>query len=278
MAEPPNRDLRLLEAMEACRPGSDDVEDPALAFLAEQLASDPELAELFERLNRVDSGVAEAFGDVPLPEGLADRIVARLAAANNGKKAPVARPKPQGSTVQEPLDEAAKRPPRLRRRWVLAGAVAAAAAASVIVALVLPPGEPQDLDPQSVVDGAREFFQVDQDADAQLVADVPPPEAYPTDPDFDVRRFRRLRWRSIRGFLGREGVAYDLGGPRTPRATLYVVQRNVPGLPPAVPPRPASTTGGLVISAWQRDHLLYVLVLEGEPGIYQNLLPATTWT
>jgi hypothetical protein len=277
MAEPPNRDPRLLEALEACRPGSDDLKDPALAFLAEQLAADPQLAELAERLTRVDSSVAEAFGDVPLPDGLADRIMARLAAANNGQKPSDAVPQPQQTAVEAPSAEAAKRPTRLWPGWVLAGTVAAAVAATVIAALVIP-HPPKNLDQQAVLDGAREFFIVDGDAGSQLVAEVAPPDAYPTDPDFDVRRFPRIRWRSIRGFLGRKGVAYDIGGPGTPRATLYVVQCTVPGLPPATPPQPSSTTRGVAISAWQRGNLLYVLVVEGEPGIYQRLLPATTWT
>jgi negative regulator of sigma E activity len=278
MAEPPNRDPRLLEALEACRPGSDDLEDPAMALLAEQLAADPELAELAERLTRVDASVAEAFGDVPLPDGLAERITARLAAAGNGLKPPARGPKAQQTGVEAPSAEAAKRPTRLWPRWVLAGTVAAAVAATVIAAVVVPLRPPQDLDQQAVLDGAREFFMVDRDAEAQPVAEVEPPDAYPTDPDFDVRRFPRIRWRSIRGFLGRQGVAYDLGAPRTPRATLYVVRCTVPGLPSAAPPQPSSTTRGVAIGAWQRDNLLYVLVVEGEPGIYQRLLPAATWT
>ncbi len=277
MTEPPNRDPRLLEAMEACRPGSDDLEDPALAPLAEALAADPDLAELFERLRRVDSRVAEAFGDVPLPEGLADRITARLAAANNGQKPAGAAPQPDETGVDQPIAEAAKRPRRGWPGWVLAGTVAAAAAA-VIVAVILPRRALQDLDQQSVADGAIEFFDGDGDAEGRLAAEAPPPDAYPTDRDFDVRRFPRIRWRSIRGFLGRKGVAYDLGAPRAPRATLYVVQCTaaVPGLPNAVPRRPVSTTRGRSVGAWQKGGLLYVLVVEGDSRTYQWFLPSTT--
>lgn len=278
MAEPPNRDPRLLEALEACRPGSDDLEDPALAFLAEQLAADPELAELAERLGRVDASVAEAFGDVPLPDGLAQRITARLAAAGNGLKPPAPGPKAQQTGVEVPSADAAKPSTRVWPGWVLAGTVAAAVAATVIATVVVPRGEPQALDEQSVVQGAREFFLRDGETGSRFVAEVKPPTAFPTDPDFDVRRFPKIRWRSIRGFLGRKGVAYDLGGPGTPRATLYVVQGTVPGLLKAVPPQPASTTGNRAIAAWQREKLLYVLVVEGDFGTYQRFLPSTTWT
>ena len=84
MSDQPIQDPRIREAMEACRPGSDDLEDPALVFLAEQLAADPKLGHVFERLQRLDGTVAEAFGDVPVPDGLADRITARLCHFANG--------------------------------------------------------------------------------------------------------------------------------------------------------------------------------------------------
>jgi hypothetical protein len=263
--------------MEACRPGSDDLEDPALASLAGALAADPELAELFERLGRVDSSLAEAFGDVPLPEGLADRITARLAAANNGQKAAVAGPKPQGLPAEEPRAQPTRPRSRLRRRWVVAGAVVAAVAASVIVAILLPSEQPPNLDPGSIVEEAREFFLDDRDATAQLFSEGKPPDAYPTDPDFDQRQFPQIRWRAIHGFLGRKGVAYDLRDPRT-RATLYVVScpTAIPRLPNAVPRTPISTTGGRAVSAWQRGGLLYVLVID-DSRFYRSFLPSTTF-
>ena len=277
MAEPPDRDPRLLEAIEACRPGSDDLEDPALAFLAEALAADPQLAELAERVARVDASVAQAFGDVPLPEGLGDRITARLAAATNGKQGAVAAPKPQGPPAEEPTAEQARPGARLRRRWILAGAAVAAVAASLIVAIVLPSEQPPELDPGSIVKGARECFLGERDAAAgQLLSQGNPPPAYPTDPSFSPQRFPQMRWRGIRGFLGRPGVAYDLGVPQT-RATLYVVNcpTPIPGLPGAVPLAPRNTTGGVAVSAWQRGGRLYVLVVE-DPQAYGLFPPRPT--
>ena len=51
-------------------------------------------------------------------------------------------------------------------------------------------------------------------------------------------RLPDVRWRRVEKFLGGPAVAYDLpaiGG----RATLYVVQKNVAGLPSMPPPMPA---------------------------------------
>ena len=169
------------------------------------------------------------------------------------------------------MAEQARPGARLRRRWILAGAAVAAVAASVIVAIVLPSEQPPELDPGSIVKGAREFFRGD-DAAGQLLSQAKPPAAYPTDPSFSPRRFPQMRWRGIRGFLGRPGVAYDLGVPQT-RATLYVVKCRIEGTAPTSPPmRPSLTTAGRSVATWQSGGLVYVLVVQGGPRTYRSLL------
>ena len=87
----------------------------------------------------------------------------------------------------------------------------------------------------------------------------------------DIVRLQDIRWRHVEKFLGGPAVAYDLptiGG----RATLYVVQRNVPGLPAIPPDRPSSSTGGKSAAAWQAGNTLYVLVVEGDAGMYSSYL------
>ena len=83
MDHPPKHDERLLEALEACRPGSADLSDPALAHLAAEIAVDPALERLYERLQQIDARVAAAFQEVPVPAGLAERISERLAEAEH---------------------------------------------------------------------------------------------------------------------------------------------------------------------------------------------------
>ena len=75
----------ILEAMESCRPGSDDLFDPALAPLVEVLTLDPDLADRFQRQQQADAAVASAFRDVAVPDGLAERLLGRL--ARRGKSA-----------------------------------------------------------------------------------------------------------------------------------------------------------------------------------------------
>jgi hypothetical protein len=75
----------------------------------------------------------------------------------------------------------------------------------------------------------------------------------------------------VEKFLGGPAVAYDLP-PRGGRATLYVAQRNVPGLPSLPPPVPTLSTGGKSVAAWQVGDTLFVLVVEGESGMYSSYL------
>ena len=75
--DPIENDL-LREAMEAYRPGTDDLGDPQFAVLARQLAADPHVAARLEKLGRLDAAVRESLQDVPVPAGLSAVIVVAL--------------------------------------------------------------------------------------------------------------------------------------------------------------------------------------------------------
>ena len=95
-----------------------------------------------------------------------------------------------------------------------------------------------------------------------------PPAEYPL--GRDIVRLQDIRWRHVEKFPGGPAVAYDLptlGG----RATLYVVDRDVPGLPTRPPDTPMST-GGKSAAAWQAGNTLYVLAVEGDAGMYGSYL------
>jgi hypothetical protein len=86
----------------------------------------------------------------------------------------------------------------------------------------------------------------------------------------DIVPLQGTRWRHVATFLGGPAVAYDLptlGG----RATLYVVQRSILGLPSMPPTMPLSTDGKSA-AAWQAGDTLYVLVVEGDAGMYSSYL------
>jgi hypothetical protein len=111
-----------------------------------------------------------------------------------------------------------------------------------------------------------EFFGTDdQHPLGELVSDVQPPVAYPM--SADIVPLQNIRWRYVTNYLGGPAVAYDLPA-RGGRATLYVIPRNVPGLP-SIPPSPLST-GGMSAAAWQTGGMLYVLVVEGDTGKFSR--------
>src|SRR5581483_8659248 len=71
---------RIREGLEACRPGSDDLRSPELADVAAAVDGNGEVRSLHQRLQNWDVAISNAMEDVPLPEGLAARLLARLSA------------------------------------------------------------------------------------------------------------------------------------------------------------------------------------------------------
>jgi len=124
--------------------------------------------------------------------------------------------------------------------------------------------------PTSVLRDGMEFFGTDdQHPIGALVSEVAPPVEYPIR---DIgRRLAGIRWRHVENFPSGLAVAYDLP-PLGGRATLYVFQGNIPGLPSMPPESPWPGTSGKSAAAWQAGDLVYVLVVEGDAGVYSRYL------
>jgi hypothetical protein len=256
------RRQRLWEAMESCRFGTDDLGDPEFADLSAQLARDPELFAKFERLQEADRAVKAAFVNVPVPAGLTARISLRLVASEDSRTAHL--PAAAETTA-----------PRFSRRRLLVGFTALAAAAGLLAAVWIETHRPRQETPASVLDEALDCFgrESQNQPGGELVSLVPPPAEFPFPVRHDIVHLRddQVRWRRIDKFLGGSAVAYDLpaiGG----RATLYVINRTVPGLPACPPDSPNLSTGGRSAAAWQSGETLYVLVVDGDAGSYSRYL------
>ena len=234
--QPPN-DERVIEALEVCRPGDGDPSDPVLA--------DPDLVELRRRIQGTDDVIAAVMQDVPIPDGLAERLIERLEAS---------RPQPR----------------RISRRWAVAGGSLLAVAAGLLVAALIGIGRATPYDESIVLAEAIEFFNNEPEAKGLLLSENRPPTSYPF--SRDVLQVSGISWRKIDGFLGRKGIAYDLPGQGGSFATLYVVNSKLSCLS-GVPPRNArGNTGGVLTSAWQDGDLLYVLVVRGDRRSYRSFL------
>ena len=269
MDNPPKLDPRILEAIEACRPGSEDPSDAEFAALADGMVANAELRTLYDKLKQTDVVLAEAFHDVPVPEGLADRIVDRLASARQTQLE---------DNAAESSPPIAKRGRRLWRRWVIGAALATAGS----VAAFLIWGTPEErLTGEGVEWAAIMLFDDEGNPppEGNPIAEKAPPGSYPL--GGDVVSLPEIRWRRIDGeFLGRRGVAYDLAPPGSPRATLYVVKCRVPGLRGSPPYNPARNSRNRCAAAWQSGGLLYVLVVDGGVGGYREVLGMSSrpWT
>jgi hypothetical protein len=239
-------DRRIVEAIDACRPGSNDLDAPELKELATRLGEDPRVAATFESLQRWDVTIGEAMDRVPVPKGLRESIAASLMAAE-----------PQSGEVVPTVPSQA--PPSARRAWL-----GLAVAASVATALASVwywsrdvPVTAEDL--WMRVDAWR--HQIDPSAWRSASS---APEGYPASPRVLGRRFG---WQTV----GLGVVAYDLAGPDSLPAVLLVVRARIEGLPQR-PPTSATWTQNRSMAAWQSGRLLYVLVVDGPPARYRRLL------
>ena len=263
MQQEPIHDRGLFDMMESCRPGSDDLSDCQMAPLVRALADDPALAERFQRQQRADAAMAAALRHVPAPEGLAERLLQRLAAAR-AEEASLA----TASRQQRPPGRAFTPRSRFSRRWLWLGAITVGAAAVLLAAVWLGTARRAAYTPLAVLEAATALFHDESPLPAKRLAEVSPPADYPL--SLDVLAAAQVRWRPVQDFLGRAGVAYELASPGGARATLYVVWCIVPGLPAHPPAEPRPTTAGCCAAAWQEDHRLYVLVVQGGADAYRG--------
>lgn len=247
MDNQPIRDERILEAIEACRPGSDDVADPALAYLADQLATDPQLADLYQRLQQVDGRLAAGFRDVPVPDGLEQRLLDHLAAARRSEAAEAEQS--EETPADEPAVPASPRPKYYSRRWLLAGSGLLTAAAAIWIAVLIGVHRPVDYTPSDVRDIAIHSFKEDWDGKqwpegGQELTQTSQPSELPLSRYVLPPSRVQMRCRQVT-FLERRAVAYDMKNLAGRPATLYVVKCTVDGLQRTSPPlSPSHDTGG----------------------------------
>lgn len=266
MKDKPSPRPTILEAVELSGRGREEASDCARADLAAPLVGRPELVELRESSRRADEALCRAALDVPVPEGLGQRILARLVLSSVdavGEFGPAAdAPRPARPAV-------APKNARSRRRWIAAAAVAGAVAVVAVGLTVF--WQPKPYSTAQVLDTAVDRF---------IAGQMPPGEplsksvlaSHPL--SREIRRLPGTRWRKVDNFLGHEAVAYEMSTAGGARATLFVVpcRRSIVGLGVSPPSRPRQATGGKAAAAWQSDGMVYVLVVAGNDRTYRMFL------
>ena len=240
-------------ALDALRPGD------ALPSLPE--LDDAAAQRLRDRVTRHDVQVATALHNVPVPDGLAARLLADV----QSELATM----PQQSETSRDIGIGRRR--RISRRAALIGGGATVAAAVLVAVRFLSPGPP-DITPAELMEAAIGRFNAESNSPLANRSLESAPSAFPLN---DEIAFLDARWRRLDDpILGRRGAAYDLAiGQGAFRATLYVMEGSIDGLitaPPGTPTYPP--TQGACAAAWQSGGLVYVLVVKGGSAEYQRFL------
>lgn len=269
---------RLLEAIDACRPGGNDHELPETAFLGELFERDHASRELFARLQQFDASIDAAMHRVAVPRGLEHRLLAALSATreearSDAVSAALDSPAPAAEDDAAPTVAPIPRRRTSRRVWIASGV---ATAAALLVAYWFWPANEYTY--EGVLAFGQEFFA----ADAQQRGSGVSPTVKAPPKGYRLSRFvnphSSPKWRYVKGFLGRNGVAYDLELGNV-RATLYVVKvAGTPKSPHVLPGagqspiRHPASSGQNPTDAWIENGFLYVLVVEGSEDDYQQFI------
>lgn len=237
-------DKRILESIESCRPGSQDLESIELADVAARVEQDANVRAVYERVQRADKALRRAMEQVAVPTGLAERILAQLKAAEE----PV--------TVAPRADVPERRD---RREWLRAGLVATVAA-SVLAAVFwgwLQGGSEDSLESLAEAWGQQleERGETAWQPNAKSPRGFAPPEAITPLPE----GWEMAGWQ----WIDREktAVAYRIADGQGGKALLYVTRLQDAESPMAPLASPQLRTGGKAIGYWRTGRLTYVLVV-----------------
>lgn len=216
------------------------------------------------RMRCFETRLAAALDDVAVPEGLRERLTARLlqpaASAAEVQPAiePVTLPLTTGPLTTLPLTTGYAS----RRRWLL---VAASMAAGLLVAWRFF-GLADDSRTDTATLAAAWYAHLG--TQWQPLKTVPAGFGVPGGVAVPAQS-----WQAVNRIVGHPAIAFNLSRPGVTRAVLFVVKMASPQLPGSPPGTPSSTTtGGQTIAAWQNAGFVYVLVVEGDERDYRRLI------
>lgn len=248
------------EAIDACRPGSLDHTLPELAELSSRLASDPVAQRRYEAVQAFDRALGAAFEDVPIPAGLADRLLAATMSAETGAAESADVPS-SGAAVSLPV--------RRARTWADSFEWTAPLALVLVMAAVMGvwnyASRPEVLTTEQLVERSFEWQEVLSQGEWNERIRTAPRDEFPLGSKVSLAPWK---WQQLK-MSGTELVAYYEGPP----GTILFVSRSkakISGL--TATPSLLEDTGGWSVGAWQSGDLTYVLLVEGDKRRYESYL------
>jgi len=275
MNDPDSRKT-IQQSIDACRPGADDANLPEMSALAERLQDDEQVRGWYDRTQQSDAAIARAFHDVPVPDGLSERLLAALQKdGEESAKESSSSFVDQAVTEQDDLRPTAvvAIPAARPRRWVRVASVGAIGASLVaVVCFVLFRSGDQDIaiEEQLQSDVHEWMMQACDWTDWSADPAEAPAEVCPNDP---VLRADPKQWRVAETRYDSRTIIYDISRPgQHDSAYLFCIRAKggTPAFPATMPTTPRWTTGGVAIGAWQRKGMLYVLAVKGGKAEYRK--------
>lgn len=274
--ESPEQRRRIRDAIDACRPvprgeSVEDLNQPELEFLADQIDANPGDRERLERVQRFDRQIQDQMSDVPVPQGLADRLLAALEQGAESNDV-VSSSDPLGEGLADRDSATGEVRPATQRqpstlKWLVGTAIAAAVGFIVVSMLQTP----QPLLVDDVHRAALKWAN-QQQVVGKATADEPEAKELRTQfpPSPLVSRAVSTKVSKLKGFLGRQGAVYSLTAQDGAQADLLVVDVGVhlqnTDILIGRPDNEPFDTMRLSMLAWREEGLLYVLVVPDEEG------------
>ena len=268
-------DREITEAIDACRPGADDASLPEVSGLADILRDNERVRQLYERTQRSDAAIGHAFRSPPVPEGISVRLLEAV------RKQAAELPQDPSSFIDEAIHEktspneggavsiAPKR--SVRWRYVVGGGVSLVAAIALVCFLFGGLGNGDVLLVEELPGEVEQW--VNEAAPSTGWSEDLAEAAHPYPRHAAINAFPH-RWRVARTRYDSQASLYDVTPGRPKRfAYVFCIRTRTTSALPSSPPRvPDSETGGVAIGAWQRDGMVYVLVVKGGRKRYQDFI------
>lgn len=257
-----SNESNLNEAIDACRPGGEDLGLPEMSDLAARIDEDVETRRLFSRCQQLDSSIGKVFDEVDVPDDLCTKLLSQFSEPTK---------EPEKKSIAPKVERPAKR--ETSRKWLrvgVGGAITASLMVVVITAAILLPGSNR-ISSELLYEESLFWHQkiVAKSFDAKM--NSAPIDEYPLS---DVVMVPPTGWQKIGTKYDSDAIVYDLrsnSGQAT--AALVVVRSDTRfAVGRILSSDPGSTTRGISLGASQKDGLLYILIIEGSKKRFQRFV------